>query len=486
MPDPDGRRAHLLTEASEIITLDVGTMQEVAPRVRLQPIGGQIGHFQAVLTRDGRYLVTNRPRDASINVADLVERTTWTLGVPDEAVAGDAPSAGGVAINHGPVNADVLALHGYDRVVLYAFGDPHAPLAALGRFTVGRPANAAEVGTGPSPSVAWSATGSHVIAAASDGAAEFAAFEVDDCGRRIVRTRTYTACADATYNAPNDILTANGLTGAAPGAVVPCPRPPVTPDILPTPTPGTPTALPVTPTSARVTLTAAPTLTAEPTVTAIATTARAPLALYLPLVVREHCAVKHLRADIVLVIDTSSSMAGAKLADAKAAARGFVALTDLAAGRDQVAVVQFDQAAVLAQGLGRDRAAIEVTIAGLATRQGTYIDRGLRTAGEELAGPRREPANRAVIVLLTDGRQSTAPGDAEPGAEVRAAEEARGAGIVVYTIGLGADVDAAALQTMAGDSRRAFLTPRSADLARIYGEVAQDIACPGARFWPRR
>jgi hypothetical protein len=85
------------------------------------------------------------------------------------------------------------------------------------------------------------------------------------------------------------------------------------------------------------------------------------------------------------------------------------------------------------------------------------------------------------MVLLTDGLQTGTPGE-----ELRAAAEVRQAGIRLYTIGLGADVDEAALKTMAGDDSRYYHAPDSADLASIYEEIAQDLMCPGKELWGGR
>jgi Ca-activated chloride channel family protein len=154
---------------------------------------------------------------------------------------------------------------------------------------------------------------------------------------------------------------------------------------------------------------------------------------------------------------------------------------DLAPGRDQVAIVRFDSAAEVVQQLSSDRESVAAAISGLQVRQGTHIDKGLRAALRELQSDRRNPANTAVAVLLTDGIHN-----GEPGAELAAAQDVREAGIRLYTIGLGADVDETALETMAGDSRRYYFAPDSSELASIYGEIAHDIACPAEQFWPVR
>jgi Ca-activated chloride channel family protein len=183
------------------------------------------------------------------------------------------------------------------------------------------------------------------------------------------------------------------------------------------------------------------------------------------------------------VIDTSSSMTGQKLEDAKSAAVLFVGLMDLAPGRDQVAVVRYDREAEVTCELSHARAVLEAGIRALAPRNWTHIDAGLRTALAELQSPRHLERNMSVMILLTDGIQTGTPGE-----ELRAAAEVRAAGVRLYTIGLGADVDAAALREMAGDASRYRFAPGSADLARIYAEIASDIQCPAPSggFWPGR
>jgi Ca-activated chloride channel family protein len=203
--------------------------------------------------------------------------------------------------------------------------------------------------------------------------------------------------------------------------------------------------------------------------------------LYLPLALRERCDPEHKRADVALVIDTSSSMAGQKLEAARGAAELFVGLVDLAPGRDQVTVVRYDTEAEVVCPLTNARAVIEAAIRNLRSRNGTHIDKGLRAALGELQSPRHLDRNIPVVILLTDGIQTGTPGE-----EVRAATEVRAAGVRLYAIGLGTDVDGAALREMSGDASRYHFAPDSADLARIYAEIASDIVCPAPSggFWP--
>ena len=74
--------------------------------------------------------------------------------------------------------------------------------------------------------------------------------------------------------------------------------------------------------------------------------------------------------------------------------------------------------------LSHARAVIEAAIRGLAPRNWTHIDAGLRTALAELQSPRHLERNIPVMILLTDGVQTGTRGE-----EVRAAAEVRAAGV---------------------------------------------------------
>ncbi len=232
----------------------------------------------------------------------------------------------------------------------------------------------------------------------------------------------------------------------------------------------TPTDPPITNTP--VPPTATPTLPPSPT--------PEPQSLYIPLALNEiECKPEDRHADVILVLDTSSSMTGEKLAAAKASAKRFVQLLGLPL--DQAGLVGFNTEASLAHPLSGDRAALSVAIDALATAPGTRMDRGLELAIAELQSQRRIADNAPAIVLLTDGRQ-----DQEPGRVLTLAAQARGQGFAVFAIGLGGDVDRGFLVQIAGSAGRTFLAPSTAELSRIYEQVAGEVPCPPEVYWGGR
>ena len=187
------------------------------------------------------------------------------------------------------------------------------------------------------------------------------------------------------------------------------------------------------------------------------------------------------RADIALVIDGSSSMlepaagGGTKIEAARLAAEGFLDAVSL--GGDRVSIVEFGADARILAPLTADRGALQAGLGQLAPsldRQGTRIDLGLAQAHEALGA--RRPDALPVVILLTDGLQTNPPGSDA----VRAEHDALLADVpeaLVYTIGLGASVDAALLEALAGARERSFLSPSTSDLRAIYREISERLGC---------
>jgi Ca-activated chloride channel family protein len=192
--------------------------------------------------------------------------------------------------------------------------------------------------------------------------------------------------------------------------------------------------------------------------------------IYLPLSMKDHCRPRERHADVALVIDTSSSMTGDKLAAAKAAARAFVDLLDLP--RDQAAVIGFNASVTVAAPLSGDRAGLHGAIESLFVVPGTVVDAGIRAGTREVTGTRALPGNNRVIVLLTDGQNNAGPGPV-----TAAADDARRNGVVIYSIAFGADADRALMRQVAGDPKRAYVALSASDLERIYQEIAGKVGC---------
>jgi len=204
----------------------------------------------------------------------------------------------------------------------------------------------------------------------------------------------------------------------------------------------------------------------------------APERVYLPVALHDACVRRSRAVDVVLVIDTSSSMSepaaggGTKLDAALAAAGAFV--DQLALPSDQVALVTFDSSARIVAPLTGDRQVVTAALGTITAAQGTRIDLGL-VEGTRLLAARSAGDRDAALVLLSDGLHGGDVADVHA-----AAEELRTLGALVYAVGLGDDADRALLSRVATSPDRAFHSPTAEDLARIYSAIRERLVCDGA------
>ena len=232
------------------------------------------------------------------------------------------------------------------------------------------------------------------------------------------------------------------------------------------------------------TRTPSPTITPTPLPTATPTLTPVPEPVFLPVAINlRPCSVDTRHADLVLVIDTSGSMSETtrpdgptKLDAARQAAKEFVA--QLAPGRDRAGLVQFNSEVKVVVALGDDLAAVTAGLNQLTQGPGTRIDLGLDAARGELTGPAHKAGNNPVLILLTDGHPSGTTPD-----EVRAAAaRALAANLLVFTIGLGTDLDEALMRDIATQPAWYFHAADTGELAAIYAQIAYTIPC--RMEWP--
>jgi hypothetical protein len=134
-------------------------------------------------------------------------------------------------------------------------------------------------------------------------------------------------------------------------------------------------------------------------------------------------------------------------------------------------------------------------------REGTRLDLAFSVGAQALRPELRRPDNTPVLIMLTDGLPNRVP-PAEDGSMnttvLRAAEEAKATGILVFTMGVGSidpndplleRVDAELLTACATDSDMFYHDPSAEDLDRIYASIIKTFnPCPGRHAydgsWP--
>lgn len=172
----------------------------------------------------------------------------------------------------------------------------------------------------------------------------------------------------------------------------------------------------------------------------------------------------------VMLIDHSGSMEdNRKMADAITAALTF--LDNLQDGRDRLGVVAFDNTFTTIGSLrlmnGNIRSDLRSRIRALTADGGTAYYDAVYRAVDMLSGT----AGRKVVLALTDGMDNDSSRSV-----YTVIEYAQDHNVVLYTIGLGADVDRSTLRQMARETRGQYYEePSSSDLAQLYAELARSL-----------
>ncbi len=189
--------------------------------------------------------------------------------------------------------------------------------------------------------------------------------------------------------------------------------------------------------------------------------------------------------DVMTVMDRSGSMnydSPTRLSQAKIAANSFLA--DLGAG-DQSGLVSYANLATLDKTLSNSHSATQTKVNSLAAFGATNIGDAIKLANEELVSDRINPSAEQIMILLTDGKANkpSGPGYGEYAVDVAyalaKADEAATAGIKIFTIGLGSDINAAMLgQIASATNGQYYFAPTAQDLDDIFA-LLKDDACEG-------
>lgn len=170
---------------------------------------------------------------------------------------------------------------------------------------------------------------------------------------------------------------------------------------------------------------------------------------------------------LALVLDTSGSMLGRPLADAKSAMGQLIRSLG---PNDQSAVLTFNSVVTVDQALTTNKdVLVAATNAAVAVGNTAIFDAVAKAIDVLVAAP---PQARRAIVLLTDGVDTASTVSSRT-----VTDRVQGEGYPVYVIGLGTSLDRPTLQALADASRggQAFVAPTSAQLASIYAGLSERI-----------
>ncbi len=199
-------------------------------------------------------------------------------------------------------------------------------------------------------------------------------------------------------------------------------------------------------------------------------------------------------SNIALLIDRSGSMVSLggtppePITTAKAAAQSFI---DKLLPVDRVSVVSFATSASepvdqsLTSDFFRAKEAVSRVAIATSSTQYTNIFDAVRSGWQALvAAPDREGVAN-IEIILTDGvathpKNPTGKTEADDIAyaeneALRQASLAKQNGVIIYTIGLGKNINDQFLKQLASDDKKYFFAPTADDLQAIYSEISSDI-----------
>lgn len=165
------------------------------------------------------------------------------------------------------------------------------------------------------------------------------------------------------------------------------------------------------------------------------------------------------QADVMLVLDRSGSINPTELSQLKTAAKDFVDALGLSSTGIHGGQSSFATTATLDQQLTDSGTTLKTKIDALVSGGFTDLKDGIGLANGELASirDRADGSSPDKMIIITDGHPNRPlPSSTAPAAAQTAATTAKGAGVEIWVVGVGSDVDATYLKTIATDNSHYF------------------------------
>ena len=168
----------------------------------------------------------------------------------------------------------------------------------------------------------------------------------------------------------------------------------------------------------------------------------------------------------LLVIDTSGSMVGSPLNDARQAASQYVGSQDKI---DSVAVLAFSNGLQIVSDYSQDFVAVQKALGTLAANGNTALYEAVVAAANSIS--KREGVRR-VVILISDGENF---GPSKTTRE-QAVSAAKSSGVPFYVVGLGASIDLQFLQELTDSTGGAVYTAAtSGQIASLFSRIAEAL-----------
>lgn len=175
--------------------------------------------------------------------------------------------------------------------------------------------------------------------------------------------------------------------------------------------------------------------------------------------------------DLVVVVDRSGSMLGQKFADLQRAMLTFVTTLQAANLQTRVGLASYSSFATEDVPLTTDLNQTTLAMSRMPVAGFTSISRGMEAGANIMKLARSGEIVERTMIVMTDGLHNTGP-EPEPVAIALASQ-----GIVIHTIGFGADADVVRMQRMAQiGNGRSFQANDGTQLNRAFRELALTLS----------
>lgn len=169
----------------------------------------------------------------------------------------------------------------------------------------------------------------------------------------------------------------------------------------------------------------------------------------------EYNSTEERKNSICFVIDTSGSMGGSPIQDAREALNQFL---DAVTGNDELALVRFESSAEILVDLTTSVGTLKAEVNGLEGGGGTDITAGIKAGTTALT----DASGARTMIVMTDGQSAI---------DMNAVQEAVDQGITIFTIGFGS-VNDELLQSIADMSGGQYLrADSSTELTNVYSSL---------------
>jgi len=186
--------------------------------------------------------------------------------------------------------------------------------------------------------------------------------------------------------------------------------------------------------------------------------------------------------DFIFIMDRSGSMGydhPTRLSQAKTAANNFISNLELG---DQSALVSYSTTASVDKTLSGDHTLTQTIVNSLQATGATNIGDAISLSIDEFSSLEANPDAAKIAILLTDGKANkpNGPGYGEHPADVAYAEAqaqvAAAAGIKIFTIGLGTNVNTVMLENIAAATNAEYyFAPSGAELDAIISSIEAEL-----------